>query len=303
LAIPRLARKELKHRETVKATTTTGLEAFLGEPGGTVDLEIYDIVFEGLVVQDPGEGGVYLVESGGRVRLTVSGRAYCRWHTGSLDRRDNVLERRYCNVTADTKGGYCLKHSRTYRALYDRCVGTGGEYALEACRKVEEKIKIPMGLYLVDRGLEKYKTGVSRSWRLEDRIAEQPHVVASILARGLGLVESRELEMKLSQHHNIQQLTKRTDPKSVLEHDPGKRLPLLYGVVKSLGLTVKPEFLTVRPRFEELWVRAPVLKEPPEGVFRLVDYWGGYLLLEGGGGYVLLPFRLIQHMDTLTQLS
>jgi hypothetical protein len=173
---------------------------------------------------------------------------------------------------------------------------------LEACRKVEEKIKIPMGLYLVDRGFDKYKTGVSRSWRLEDRIAEQPHVVASILARGLGLVESRELEMKLSQHSNIQQLTKRTDPKTVLEYRPEKRLPLLYGVVKSLGLTVKPEFLTVRPKYEQLWMRAPILKEA-EGVFRLVDYWGGYLLLEGEEGYSILQMRLIQHLDSITVLS
>ncbi len=302
MAIPRLAMKELKHRETVEARTAAGLEAYLGEPTGTVGLEIYTIEFKGIVAQNPGEENVYLIEAGSKVRIEPGVRQYCRWHTGPLDRRDNVLERRYCNLTSDTRSGYCLKHSRTYRALYDRCVGTSGEYALEACRKVEERIKVPMGVYILDRGLEKYKAGVSRSWRLEDRIAEQPHVVASIVARGLGLVESRELEIKLSQHHHIQQLTKRTEPKSVLSHSPEKRLPLLYSVVKSLGLQVKPEFLAVRPGREELWSNASPIKEP-EGVYTLLDYWGGYLLLENNEGYRILSFRLIQHMDTLTQLS
>jgi hypothetical protein len=295
--------KELKHRETIAAKTATGLEAYLGASIGTVDLEVYNIEFKGIVAQNPGEENVYLVEAGAKVRIEPRGRLYCRWHTGPLDRRDNVLERRYCSLTSDTKSGYCLKHSRTYRALYDRCVGTSGEYALEACRKVEERIKVPMGTYILDRGLDKYKAGVSRSWRLEDRIAEQPHVVASIVARGLGLVESRELELKLSQHHHIQQLTKRTDPRSVLTHNPEKRLPLLYNVVRSLGLTVKPEFLTVRPRDEGLWINASLIKEA-EGIYTLADYWGGYLLLEhNNGSYGIISFKSIQHSDTLTQIS
>ncbi|MEB3825637.1 MAG: hypothetical protein LRS47_03100 [Desulfurococcales archaeon] len=303
MAIARLVKKTLKHVGSIKVGAAAGIEAFLDQASKEfLDVTLYSTMLEGLIVQDTGEENVYLIPAGSKIRISPDERLYCRWHNGPLDRRDNVLERRYCSVTADTKQGYCIKHARTYRALYERCVSTSGDYSLEACRRVEEKMSIPMGVYIVDRGLEKFKTGVSRSWRLEDRVSEQPHIVAAIIVRGIGLLEARETEIKLAQNPYIQQLTKRVNPVELIKTSVDKRAPLLASLVKSLNLKTRPEYLSVHPADVNAWMSSSHLKEP-WGVYTLYDSWGGYLLLEADNKYYWTSFRQIQHRNTVEQLS
>lgn len=298
MLLARLAYKEVNpaSRETV-STGSTGLMAFMGG-GEEVALETYRLVFRGLIAQDLESGILRVLNPGSRFRAAAL-EPRCRWHSGPLDRRDNPLARTYClaRVPEDSLG-YCRVHRGSLRAIYEECFG--GNRGLDACRRLDEELggSISYTVYLTVHSGARVKVGVTRSFRLLDRLAEQPHDVATILLETASAVEARTAERRVSGLPGFSDKGPRRPvqagrPNLALLLDASRRAASL------LGVEWEPRALRILA--PSTLANARSVGSLGSGVYVLRGYWGGFLFLEDSAGLVAARSGRITHRALLLE--
>ncbi len=274
-----------------------GLASLLGST--VYEVEAYSIRLDSLILQSPHTTDVYRYR--GPIKVAPAPwRSYCKWHDGPLDSRDKPWERIYCNMEAE---GYCRYHRKSLRSLYDICLSTRGPHALEACRRVDEEVKTEYSLYLTSPEGRSVKVGVTRSFRILDRIAEQPHSLATVLATYPSLYEARRAELSLSRAG----IASESSPRRLRRIDPRAAAPLLSSIAEKasrlLGVGWDGRLFRVKPP-------SGLNNAPITSAERLLGvvleprgYWGGLLLLEGNGSLYLVKSRSMMHMDSVIQVE
>jgi len=194
--------------------------------------------------------------------------------------------------------GYCNVHDDSIRALYDRCVSLTGTRALEYCRRFDRIMKgLEYVVYLLVQPNGKVKIGLTRKIRWLDRIAEQQHIIATVISIVDKLYEARLLELKLSRHR--------------LLSDKGVRQYITYS-----SISISQALYKLKTIIEGLSIETPssyrvVRIVPPQhkvkgeysydSIMVLLDYWGGYIYLQDTSRnsiYILKSTRIL-HRDTL----
>ncbi len=269
--------------------------------GDVYEVEEYSVEFLGLLLQDPPSADVYLY----RGAFTLPGpggfEQYCRWHNGPLAERDDPEKRLYCPEVAPQ--GYCRRHRRSLRALYDECMSRSGLRSLEACKALDEREKLEYTVYLLVAG-GSVKVGATRSWRLLDRLAEQPHDAATVLATVEGAYQARRLELEAARRGLASERPSRRARGRRLH--PGAAATLLEAaaerIARELGVEWRSRILRVRPP-EGLPVEADPARLAGRRL-RARGYWGGLLIVEVDGGTLAsLGTRELMHRASIVKLG
>jgi hypothetical protein len=300
--------EEFTSRASVHAT---GLAKWLGAPdSGGEGVEIVHRVLRirrvGLVVKKLPSSRVY-IHWEPVARLTGIGQRLCRFHEGaSLAPEDQV----YCVRRAEAPSGFCNEHVRSPLALYEKC-SAGDD---EACLKVSTAWpREAYTIYVLDYGSERVKVGMTRSWRLIWRAAEQPHVAVAAVKTIVGdAYAARVFERELARHRLA------TEGAGVRVHD---RLIIAasflerYGVARiadrmaehlaKLGLRGVFNTYTIMPRTglrDFISARRVKVEALLGRRLVLVDYWAGLLLLEDldTGERLVVAKSDIQHLALYT---
>lgn len=213
---------------------------------------------------------------------------YCKWHNGPLDRGDEPWKRMYCTVRVDEAHEYCRQHRRSERSLYDVCMGLRGESALEACKRLDQAVKAEYVVYLLVQQGGHVKVGSTRAWRVLERVAEQPHAAATVLAVFDSAYKARRAEMKVSSSGIA-----------------GEHRPRAYGRLPPPGSAAAALTRAAEEASKLLGVEwsGKILRIPPPGgapprpldperlggePYRPAGYWGGLLGLEDPSGGLVL---------------
>jgi len=285
------------------AAPPRGLEAWLGPAptggGVSVALEALRPRRLGLLVQRlPGEAVEQLWWPLLRVEEDT-GRLLCRYHEGP---RGEPWRHRYCSRAAATRDGYCLAHRRSAKALYERCA----QGVDEACREADRLLRgEEYTIYALDYGGARVKVGLTQSWRLLWRIAEQPHVSAAAVASASSLVEARGVEKRLGRLRGATEGSAarledraRAAARMLEGYSPEAAARRLASLIAGLGLRGRYRGYTVLPHGGPPgWAAAAGRPGGlPPGAWRLLDYWGGLLLFENeAGARVVVAKRSLLH--------
>lgn len=266
---------------------------------GVYRVREYTVSLVGLLLQDPPSADVYLY--GGAFTLPEEGfEAYCRWHNGPLAERDDPEKRLYCPELAPQ--GYCRRHKRSLRALYEECMSRSGRRSLEACRTLDEREKLEYTVYLMVAG-GPVKVGVTRSWRLLDRLAEQPHDAATPLAVVEGAYAARRLELEAARRGLARERPSRRVRAKRLP--PGLAAALLEAAAerasRELGVEWSGEILRVKP--PDLLPQEVRPERLRGAALRPRGYWGGLLVVEHRGGLAALNTRDLMHRASIVRLG
>ncbi len=291
----RLTHKEVAH-SGVARLGPAGLAGYLGA-GGETTIEVYKVSLHGVIATPVGFiEPVQLKDS-----IYIAGgpwRSYCRWHDGPLDRRDNPLERAYCPMEAD---GFCGRHKRSERALYDACMSGSGWRSIEACKKLDKTVSTEYAVYMLDYGGQKPKVGVTRLFRFRDRIAEQPHMVATLLAVTDSALQARRIEIALRES-------------GIAVERPRRRAHAMIGNPAAAASRLSSAAEKAARFIGVDWRGTLFRVEPPDTLenARTVDprilagarlglagYWGGMLILESPKGLVAVGEKELIHRDSL----
>ncbi|MGC9209787.1 MAG: hypothetical protein ACP5FT_00725 [Acidilobus sp.] len=262
---------------------------------GNFEVKVYSSRLEYLLVQPEGYSDVFAYR--GPLRLAPEPwTSYCQWHDGPLDEADDPTKRLYCVVQAE---GFCSKHRRSERAVYTICLDSRSQEALEACKKIDQSVKSEYVVYMLDFGGDKPKVGTTRKFRLLERIAEQPHLLATVLLETDSLYQARRAEISLSRqglaveswrHRWVLGLDLYFSALRLSEH--------AEKAAKALGVSWSGEMFTVGSDVPQ----KPVIVEPGllEGKeINVLGAWGGFLLLEGPRGPMALKYSSLLHKDSL----
>ncbi len=310
--IPRLFYIETRFfsRQTL---VSTGLDTFLGVESGLEEVvEEYKLLFHGILVQDPGSGELDLLISNDYIVFKPGYHEHCHWHNGPIDKRDNPLERSYCLKPLYTSLGYCREHYNSLRAVYSQCFTSSGLRSLSSCRRLDGKLgfSLKYSVYLLDYGYG-LKVGSTRSWRLYDRIGEQPHVVALRLIEYSSAFETRDLELRIGSREGFTERPRRRGLKDIISYPPRLAYKRLYDasrkIVKELGLGIESSSLRlfkVTPSLDiTYYVRAreTSVDKLYNEKLEIMDYWMGYLLLAStrSSEYYVVKTRNLLHSDTV----
>ncbi len=294
VSVLRLVRKSVEYRGRA-SYEYRGLAG-----GGEYLVDEYTVSFRGLLLQDPPSADVYLYNG----FFTLPGRggyeAYCRWHNGPLAEKDNPEERLYCPELAPQ--GYCRRHRRSLRALYDECISRSGAKSLEACRALDERVKLEYTVYLAVAG-GSVKVGVTRSWRFLDRLAEQPHDAATLIAVVEGAYRARRLELEASKRGIASERPSRKARARRIH--PGAAAALLEAAAEKasrvLGLDWDGQIVRIRPPDELPPEAAPARLHGSK--LRAVGYWGGFLIVKGDRVDAAIHSRELMHRASIIKLG
>lgn len=294
VSVLRLVRKRVEESGVVKVSYT----GILGK--GEYLVHEYTVSLMGLLLQDPPSADVYLYT--GAFTVSEGSTDYCRWHSGPLHERDDPEERLYCPEHA-RPGGYCSRHRRSLRALYDECMSRAGQRSLEACRELDEKAgRIEYTVYLAVVG-GAVKVGATRSWRLIDRLAEQAHEAFTTVAVVEGSYEARRLEQAIAKAGIAGERPSRRQRL--------KRAPIGQAVASLAAIAEKAARMAGFEWDGRIMRIRPPASLPPQtpphrasGVrLRATGYWGGMLIVEDpGGGELALDTRRLLHRDSIIKL-
>lgn len=290
------------------------LDSFLG---GDVKKEIikYRVKFHGIVAQEEGSTYLHVIGSGEKIVLLKPTKIYCRWHSGSLIERDNPIERRYCVRESITRTGYCMEHKDSLRAVYSLCFESSGIDSLRNCWILDGRLKdkVNYTVYLLAYSSNGFKVGVTRDWRLYNRIAEQPHVVATTLYTSNSAVKARDVEIRAGRlegltekPHRVLRETLNTPIFSTinrLEKIRDKVLKLLRIKESNIDNSI----FRVEPGLEiEYYIRAREVDYELlfDKTLEIIDYYAGYLLLSDidSNTYYLVKGGKILHTNSFKPL-
>ncbi len=304
LAILRLVYRRVHEAGSVEVSLPSTL---LGG-GGSRRIDLYRVTLEGLIVQDPSMLDVRLYK--GPVRVAPGPwREYCRWHSGPLDERDKPWERIYCNVPVKGGPGFCRQHRRSERALYDACASLRGDEGLEACRLLDRAVKAEYAVYLLDYGGVKPKAGMTRAWRVVERVAEQPHAAATILAVYDSAYQARRAEVMLSKLGLASEHGPRGRKRWEPPKPPGPAVQRLERAAeeaaRALGVEWNGRIFRVNPPWQHgSWPayiepdRLAGLELEPKG------FWGGLLAMQAHNGRLVgVDERKLAHKLSLLVLA
>ncbi len=307
--IPRLFYIETRFYSR-RTLASTGLDAFLGLSSGLEEvIEEYKTVFHGVIVQDPVSEELELIKPGEKIVFKKCFYDYCRWHNGSLIERDNPLLRTYCLKKPYSGLGYCREHHNSIRAIYSQCFTSSGLKSLNSCRILDNRLGdiVSYSIYILDYG-HGLKVGSTRSWRLYDRVAEQPHVVAIEFVRYKSAFQTRDLELRIGGEEGFTERPKKRSLRDIVACPPRASYKRLYDAVKKLSRRLgielsEPRFFRILPGTDIAWY-ARAREVDASSIYgkrlELIDYWAGYLLLsEGDTGYIIVKTRELLHCDSL----
>ncbi|MEM1908924.1 MAG: hypothetical protein QXT79_06090 [Thermofilaceae archaeon] len=261
-----------------------------GESRVVVRLSVQRLSKLGLLVQQPPSRLATAVWEPA-VRLERLGGRLCRFH------EDVEGEPFYCVKPAVTRDGYCREHAESWKALYERCA-QGDD---EACSRVAGSLAEKFAVYALDYGGSKLKIGLTQSWRIAWRIAEQPHVAAALLATG-SLEEMRCLERELGRRpaategagiRLVERVERAVKALSASRFEVLARR--LASLLLELGLEGEFQAVTILPRFGlEIFAGAEArsIEDLVGAELRLIDYWAGELVLEDRRGERFLIDKL-----------
>lgn len=264
----------------------------------SVDIVTYPVSLDYLLVQPEGYSDVFKYTSELKI-AQEPWQSYCQWHNGPLDEADDPLKRLYCPVAAE---GFCSKHRRSERAIYTLCLDSRSEKALEACKYIDSVVKGEYVVYMLDYGGDKPKVGATRKFRLLERIAEQPHVVATVIMEVDSLLAARKAEMRISSsgiaveswRHKLLNAQDHYFASLRLSEAASKASKLL-GVQwdNKLFSIVSQDFISMRPRV----VDAESLVDKS-----LIPWasWGGFIMFkDSGGSLVAVKSSQLMHKNSL----
>lgn len=314
MLVPRLIyiETEFKSREKIE---NVGLDKYI-KLSKSSDLAVdyyeeYSLIFHGILVQNISENELFLISLNEHVVLAPGHQSFCKWHTGSLVKRDDPLKRSYCRLQQYTRLGYCREHDFSLRAIYDKCFSSSTIHSYTYCRELDERLKgsIKYSIYVLDYGLG-FKVGSTKKWRLLDRIGEQPHIIATELLELDSAVKTRELERKIGMKEGFTEKPHKRLIKDVLSYPPKlsfrKLLSAINKLVRELNLSsysyrlfrVVPYNNDVLDFLKAKHVR---LKDIIGVKLEVYGYWLGYLLLADrvSNNYFLVHMREILHRDTM----
>jgi len=247
----------------------------LGGRSVEVHLSVQRIARLGLLVQRLPERAAEAVWEPALLVESV-GTPLCRFHSG-----DDPL---YCPRPAATRDGYCREHSRSWKALYERCA-QGDD---SACSEVAPLVREEFAVYALDYGGARLKVGLTQLWRFPWRVAEQPHAAAVLLSTG-GLAEMRELERRLGRMRSAtegagarREERARRAASLLARGDYGALAARLAALLAELGVEGEYHAVTILPRRLRPADFVGRAAAPPIGRrVGLLDYWAGLLALEG----------------------
>jgi len=306
--IPRTLFFETKYccRETIERV---GLDYFI-DRGKPYEIARYRLVFHGLVVQEL-SGSLHVVKPGDRVVFTPDTATYCRWHESPLEERDNPVERKYCTRKAETHTGFCNQHRNTPRAYYSLCFESMSlENILRYCWSLDEKMgsRVEYAVYLLAYSSSGFKVGSTRYWRLRDRVAEQPHVIATLLYKFDKALKTREVESTLGKLDELTEVPKRslhTALNTPIQSTVARLAWIKAKIEKTTGLkTEENEVFRVDPGTDAklyLTAKTTSIEYLIGKSVEVVDYYAGYLLLSEANtnAYYLIKASSILHRDVL----
>ncbi len=259
---------------------------------GTFSIKSYELRVEYLLLQEMGYSEVY--EYSGEVTFSYRPwNKYCKWHNGPIEEADDPRKRLYCPVAAD---GFCRKHKSSERALYDFCLSYRGEKALEACREVDKRVKGEYIVYLLDHGEKKPKVGTTRKFRLVERIAEQPHIVAAGVYVTDSIYRARLMEINIAKTGLASELWRHKWISADLYASIIRFRRSLEAIKKELGLSNDIQMFRVKKPIST----TPLKEERVEGEeFSIMNSWGGYVMLKKDGRIIIYPEKQILNTDAL----
>ncbi len=263
--------------------------------GETYRITVYRVEGLDLIVQRVGYADAERT-SGPLEIAPAPWRTYCRWHDGPLDKRDNPWERIYCTEEAE---GYCRVHKRSLRSLYEICMSLRSPKSLEACRALDREVKAEYTLYMIHTGGKGLKVGVTRSFRLLERIAEQQHSVATVL----GVYDSAYRARMAETHVSKSGMAVERGVKRLRRPDPGQGVHLLSWIAEKvsgvLGTSWSGRLFRVKPDQEVFHAVQASPYKIPGSRFEPRTYWGGILVAHSGGRLIALKEREMLHKDSL----
>ncbi|MDP8003430.1 MAG: hypothetical protein ACP5I6_00270 [Caldisphaera sp.] len=289
--ILRLTKKKIFNETTEKISPPKGTLFNIG----SFLIKSYELSLDYLLIQKINYSDVY--EYNGIVQLSPQPwSSYCEWHNGSLEEADDPTKRIYCPLEAE---GFCSKHKRTDRAIYDLCLSYRGEIALQACKEIDKKIKGEYVVYLIDYGGEKPKVGTTRKFRILERIAEQPHIIATELFITDSLHKARLMEMNISKDGFANELWRhRWISTENIYSSIIKLNSILNNISKKYSLNTEFSFFRVKQPIKI----APKLLDYNyfyNKEFKIDSYWGGYNIIYLNNQPFILPENQMLHRDSL----
>ncbi|GAB6148741.1 hypothetical protein JCM10135_12830 [Stetteria hydrogenophila] len=299
LVIPRLVYRVVERAGSVEVGAP---QALLGG-GGSWRVDVYRVAFGGLIVQEPSGLEVSLY-TGPVSAAPGPWREYCRWHSGPLDERDRPWERIYCNVEVRGGLGFCRQHRRSERALYEACTSLRGGEGLEACKLLDRAVRAEYAVYMLDHGGAKPKVGMTRAWRVVDRVAEQPHVVATVLAVYDSAYEARRAEVTVSRlgiaGEQGPRGRRRWGPPEPVAPAAARLESFAGRAARALGVEWEGRLFRVEPPWGRGSWPVHVAPERLSGVEAAPEgFWGGMLALRAGGRLVGVDERRLVHRLSL----
>jgi len=290
--ILRLVEKEVEH---------DGEDVFrIHYIGGLDEIRIdrYLVRLKGLIVQRPDMPDALRIPPHTMTIAPQPWNEYCHWHSGPIHEKDDPATRIYCTVRAE---GFCRQHKRTLRAFYEYCMSLRGGKALGACKMVDKEVRTEYAVYLTDGGASKPKVGVTRAFRVYERIAEQWHNAATILTIVDSAYKARTIEMELSKRGIATEVQARRKTSNL-----GGSLRMLISAAEEaarlLGVDWDRRLFRVVPRsLVAMRSMKETRLEQVEGeTLALRDYWAGMILaVDRHGRPLLLRSRRLVHRDSL----
>ncbi len=280
-----------------------GLQKWLG--GGGEGVTVYhSLVVQSeqfLAAQSPPEPRPRLYRFPVALRIRGVGKRICRYHEGPDGR---IEEHVYCLKPAVTQQGYCRDHAKSVQALFEKCAASD----IEACSIVDTAWRgESYTVYALDYGGDRLKIGLTRSWRLLWRIAEQPHVSAAVIKTTGSLVEARGYEREMGSRRTagegggVRILDRLLSSTALLRSlDQRGLAERLASMLHALGVKGRVEAYTVLPRGDPAaYVKAKTVRGIDELVGQemlIEDYWAGLLYARTEGGPVVVPKKTLQHI-------
>ncbi len=200
---------------------------------------------EALVCSNTDNGETTVIPRGNRVTLSSLDAAYCKWNTAPLEKSVPPTERTYCCNRASSPHGFCVLHKNSERRVYEACFSLNSIQALGYCKELDRLYgdTLEYSLYLQVTHDFRVKVGVTRAFRLYERIAEQPHIIAIEVGRFTSATSVRRAELTASKKLGFTQHSRpgSKQPRTISKPVIIEALSLLLKSLEALRKTIRIE--------------------------------------------------------------
>ena len=258
----------------------------------------YNVLLDSLIVQRPEGPDAYRYEGRNLIIAPQPHRQFCRWHDGPLWERDEPWKRLYCVVESDS---YCRQHKGSLRALYELCLSSNSEKILPVCKRIDEAGRTSYTVYLTDAGAGRVKVGVTRSFRLLERLSEQAHNVATPLYTTDSIYEARRMELAISKKKLASQVKARRPVRVPLAEAASKLSSAAERIARELGISWEGRLVRIAsPVSNHVFRSKPSKASVLERVeVRVIGYWGGYIVAGNSDNVYVVNTRELMHRDSI----